>query len=401
MAAAKLPSVRDPRAPTKVIGKNTVACMQSGIFWGYVGLIEGLVARIKSEFGAPMRVDRHRRPGAALRGRDAGDRARSIPTSRSAGLRLVYERNRDAHEPSDSAAAPNRPDELVFLPLGGVGEIGMNFVALRLWRALADGRLRHHLRRRHHARRRHHHARSRLHRRARASELVGIVATHAHEDHIGAIPYLWPRLRCPVYATPFTAAVLRAEAGRGRARARGADHRGADVGQVLASGRSRSSSITLTHSIPEPNAVVLRTPLGTVLHTGDWKFDPDPLVGRGHRHGGAASAGRRGRAGDGLRFHQRAAAGRVGLRGRGARGADRARRHAAATASRSPASPRTSRGSTSAAAAAAAHDRQVGAGRPLAVAHRARGARDRLSQGRAAVPRPRRKPPICRATRCC
>ena len=65
--------------------------------------------------------------------------------------------------------------------------------------------------------------------------------------------------------------------------------------------------ITLTHSIPEPNAVVIRTPLGTVLHTGDWKFDPDPLVGADHRRGGAAPAGRRGRAGHGLRFHQCAA----------------------------------------------------------------------------------------------
>src|SRR5271156_2168928 len=112
----------------------------------------------------------------------------------------------------------------------------------------------------------------------RRDKLVGIVATHAHEDHIGAIPYLWSQLRCPVWAPPFTASVLRAklvEAGL-------ADK--VRINVVPMSGRFSVGQfdlelITLTHSIPEPNAVVLRTPFGTVLHTGDWKFDPDPLVG--------------------------------------------------------------------------------------------------------------------------
>jgi ribonuclease J len=108
--------------------------------------------------------------------------------------------------------------------------------------------------------------------------LLGIVATHAHEDHIGAIPYLWTQLRCPVWATPFTASLLRAklvEAGL-------ADK--VRINVVPMSGRFTVGPfdlelITLTHSIPEPNAVALRTPVGTVLHTGDWKFDPDPLIG--------------------------------------------------------------------------------------------------------------------------
>ena len=112
----------------------------------------------------------------------------------------------------------------------------------------------------------------------RRDRLLGIVATHAHEDHIGAIPYLWTQLRCPVWATAFTASLLRAklaEAGL--------------VGQVKINvvplsgqftiGPFNLELITLTHSIPEPNAIALRTPVGTVLHTGDWKFDPDPLVG--------------------------------------------------------------------------------------------------------------------------
>lgn len=112
----------------------------------------------------------------------------------------------------------------------------------------------------------------------RRDDLAGIVLTHAHEDHIGAVPYLWPELRCPVYATKFTAALVRRKL--------------AEVGlldevpliEVPLSGTFQVGPfeielVTLTHSIPEPNAVVIRTEAGTVLHTGDWKFDPDPLVG--------------------------------------------------------------------------------------------------------------------------
>ena len=112
----------------------------------------------------------------------------------------------------------------------------------------------------------------------RRDQLLGIVATHAHEDHIGAIPYLWSQLRCPVWATPFTASLLRAKL----AETGFADQ--VKINVVPLSGRFTIGSfdlelITLTHSIPEPNAVALRTPVGTVLHTGDWKFDPDPLIG--------------------------------------------------------------------------------------------------------------------------
>src|SRR6266481_2000087 len=112
----------------------------------------------------------------------------------------------------------------------------------------------------------------------RRDRLLGIVATHAHEDHIGAIPYLWTQLRCPVWATPFTASLLRAKL----VEASIADK--VRINVVPMSGRFTIGPfdlelITLTHSIPEPNAVALRTPVGTVLHTGDWKFDPDPLIG--------------------------------------------------------------------------------------------------------------------------
>lgn len=112
----------------------------------------------------------------------------------------------------------------------------------------------------------------------RRDDLVGLVLTHAHEDHLGAVPYLWNRLKCPVYATPFTAAVLRrklAEMDRPNS---------IPITEVPLSGKFSVGPfeielITLTHSIPEPNAVAIRTPLGTVLHTGDWKIDPKPLVG--------------------------------------------------------------------------------------------------------------------------
>ena len=176
-----------------------------------------------------------------------------------------------------AAPAPNRPDELAFLALGGVGEIGMNlslygykgrWLMVDCGISFADDTLpgvdvimpdpafi-----------------------EAHAGALDGLIVTHAHEDHIGAIPYLWSRFKCPVYATPFTAAVLRLKLIEA-----GLEHT-VPITEVPLSGKFSVGPfeielITLTHSIPEPNAVVLRTPLGTVLHTGDWKFDPDPLVG--------------------------------------------------------------------------------------------------------------------------
>ncbi|MFP6744542.1 MAG: ribonuclease J, partial [Alphaproteobacteria bacterium] len=111
--------------------------------------------------------------------------------------------------------------------------------------------------------------------------LVGLVLTHAHEDHLGAVPYLWSRLRCQVYATPFSAAVLRRKISRDGAMF------GAEAMKIIeiplggrfTLGPFDLKMISLTHSIPEPNALAIRTPAGTVLHTGDWKIDPDPVVG--------------------------------------------------------------------------------------------------------------------------
>ncbi len=113
----------------------------------------------------------------------------------------------------------------------------------------------------------------------RRDRLAGLVLTHAHEDHLGAVPYLWERLRCPIYATPFTISILK----RKLAETEFANQ--VQIIQVPLSGRFNIGPfdmelITLTHSIPEPNAIAIRTPLGNVLHTGDWKFDPGPVIGK-------------------------------------------------------------------------------------------------------------------------
>lgn len=111
-----------------------------------------------------------------------------------------------------------------------------------------------------------------------AENIKALVLTHAHEDHIGAVPYLWPYLKCPVYATPFTAQILRQKLEEK------SWAKQVNIIEVPLSGKVKIGSfdveyITLTHSIPEPNALAIRTELGTVLHTGDWKIDPQPLLG--------------------------------------------------------------------------------------------------------------------------
>jgi ribonuclease J len=112
----------------------------------------------------------------------------------------------------------------------------------------------------------------------RADDLLAIVLTHAHEDHMGAVARLWPRLKAPIYATPFTAWLVRDRLKEANL---------LDVAPVheipldgrLTIGPFDLQLITITHSIPEPNAIAIRTAKGLVLHTGDWKLDPDPLIG--------------------------------------------------------------------------------------------------------------------------
>jgi ribonuclease J len=112
----------------------------------------------------------------------------------------------------------------------------------------------------------------------RKDDLIAIVLTHGHEDHLGAIEYLWPQLQCPVYATPFTAGLLRAKLVE-----RDLQHK-VRIIEVPLSGKVKLGPfelqwISITHSIPESNCIAIKTRHGTVLHTGDWKIDPAPMLG--------------------------------------------------------------------------------------------------------------------------
>lgn len=112
----------------------------------------------------------------------------------------------------------------------------------------------------------------------RRDRLAGLVLTHAHEDHIGAVPYLWNRLRCPVYGTPFTLSVLREKLRETKLEHKVPMHVVPFEGRFSV-GPFELEMVALTHSIPEPNAIALHTPFGVVLHTGDWKLDPGPVIG--------------------------------------------------------------------------------------------------------------------------
>ncbi len=171
--------------------------------------------------------------------------------------------------------------ELVFVPLGGVGEIGMNLGLYGYGRpeerewiivdcgvsfpgpelpgadlVLPDIRFI----------------------EERVDQLRGIVITHAHEDHYGALLDLWPRLGVPVWMTPFTAGLLEAK--------RQSEPNAPDIpveiyhaGSTFAVGPFQIEAIAVTHSIPEPVSLAITSPAGTVIHTGDWKMDPAPTIG--------------------------------------------------------------------------------------------------------------------------
>ena len=112
----------------------------------------------------------------------------------------------------------------------------------------------------------------------RRDKLLALVITHAHEDHIGAVAHLWRSMRCPVYATPFAAAVLRRKLGEVGLQNEVRIHV-VKPGGAFEVGPFKLQFLNMAHSIPESQALVIRTPAGIVLHTGDWKFDPEPLIG--------------------------------------------------------------------------------------------------------------------------
>ena len=110
-------------------------------------------------------------------------------------------------------------------------------------------------------------------------DLLGIVLTHAHEDHIGAIAYIWPQLQCKIFATPFTALLISE-----KFKEKKIDIKPflkiVELNGTLKLDPFKIEFITLTHSILEPNGLKIETPVGNILHTGDWKCDPDPLIGK-------------------------------------------------------------------------------------------------------------------------
>ena len=109
-------------------------------------------------------------------------------------------------------------------------------------------------------------------------DLLGIVLTHAHEDHIGAIAHIWPKLKCKIFATPFTAVLINE-----KFKEKKIDISGylkiVQLNSTLNLDPFKIEFVTLTHSILEPNGLKIETPVGNILHTGDWKCDPDPLIG--------------------------------------------------------------------------------------------------------------------------
>ena len=109
-------------------------------------------------------------------------------------------------------------------------------------------------------------------------DLLGIVLTHAHEDHIGAIAHIWPKLKCKIYATPFTS-VLISEKFKEKKIDITPFLKIVELNSTLTLKPFTIEFITLTHSILEPNGLRIQTPAGNILHTGDWKVDPNPLIG--------------------------------------------------------------------------------------------------------------------------
>jgi len=178
-------------------------------------------------------------------------------------------------------SSPNATDEFVFVALGGLGEIGMNVYLYGLGQAddrhwlmvdlgitfpsdnepgvdivLPDLSFI----------------------EAERRNLVGIVITHAHEDHIGAVAEMWPSLGAPVYATPFAAGMLKAKLAEFSG-GRKLTIKEIPIQSSFSIGDFDLEFISMSHSIPETSGLAIKTPLGKVFHTADWKLDPAPYIG--------------------------------------------------------------------------------------------------------------------------
>ena len=173
-------------------------------------------------------------------------------------------------------------DEILYCPLGGAGEIGMNlnlfafgkpenhkWIIVDLGVTFADDSIP---------------GVDLIHPDTgfiedKKDNLLGIVLTHAHEDHIGAVAHVWPKLKCNIYATPFTASLV-SEKFKEKKIDISKYLKIVQLGNSILLGSFKIEFVSLTHSIVEPNALFIETPIAKILHTGDWKYDPFPLVGK-------------------------------------------------------------------------------------------------------------------------
>ena len=174
-----------------------------------------------------------------------------------------------------------KKEELIFCPLGGSGEIGMNmnlyaygteenrkWIVIDMGVTFADDTI----------------PGVDLiypdpgYAEDKKDNFLGIILTHAHEDHIGAITHVWPKFKCKIYATPFTAALV-TEKFREKKIDITSYLQIVQLGSTINLKPFKIEFITMTHSIVEPNGLRIETPAGSILHTGDWKCDPNPLVG--------------------------------------------------------------------------------------------------------------------------
>lgn len=170
------------------------------------------------------------------------------------------------------------PQEVIFLALGGVGEIGMNLYLYGhdgAWLMVdlgisfgedyipgIDGVMP-----------------DPCFIQERSSELVGLVVTHGHEDHLGAIQHLWPQIRCPIYSTGFSNSLLKRKLSE-TSMEKVVPLKKMSPSSNVRIGPFNVKLVSLNHSIPEPNGLIIRTKVGTLVHTGDWKFDKDPVIGQ-------------------------------------------------------------------------------------------------------------------------
>ena len=113
----------------------------------------------------------------------------------------------------------------------------------------------------------------------KSDDIVGMIITHAHEDHIGAVQYLWPQLQCPIFTTAFTAAILSRKLSETTFK-QDVPVRVVDTTDRIDIGPFNVEWIGMTHSVPEPHSLLIKTAVGTVLHSGDWKLDSTPVVGK-------------------------------------------------------------------------------------------------------------------------